>query len=91
MADEERIPDTLDGPRSFYHNRCCIGCKHRLGGRGLYSCAAFPDGIPDDIFFDRVNHLEPYPGDGGLQWEPSGEPVKPLSEETLRRIRESGV
>ena len=86
--NDDNIPTMFDGPRARYHTRACVGCLHR-DGRGF--CAAFPDGIPDDIFFDRVNHREPYPGDHGIQFEPDGRPVAPLSEETLRRIRESGV
>lgn len=86
--NKDDVPDTLDGPRARYHTMCCAGCKHRLNRQ---SCAAFPDGKPDDIFFDRVNHREPYPGDGGIQWEKDDRPVAALSPETLRRIRESGI
>jgi hypothetical protein len=31
---------------------------------------AFPNGIPDDIYFLRASHSYPYPGDHGLRWEP---------------------
>lgn len=86
--NDDSIPDMLDGPRARYRTRGCMGCKHQMGGD---VCAAFPDGKPDDIFFDRVSHREPYPGDGGIQFEKDDKPVAPLSAETLRRIRESGV
>jgi len=31
-------------------------------------CAAFPDGIPDDVYEMRVDHRLPIDGDNGLQW-----------------------
>lgn len=34
----------------------------------LAYCAAFPDGIPDDIFPDGFDHRSPYPGDGGIKF-----------------------
>ena len=44
----------------------CWACKHRTVGR---KCAAFPDGIPDEILFSHTRHMEPYPGDHGIQFE----------------------
>ncbi|MGB9866725.1 MAG: hypothetical protein ACPLPR_02300 [Bacillota bacterium] len=36
-------------------------------------CDAFPQGIPDDIFFEYFDHRKPYPGDGGIRFEPKDE------------------
>lgn len=32
-------------------------------------CAAFPDGIPEQISYGENLHLEPFPGDHGIQFE----------------------
>jgi hypothetical protein len=37
-------------------------------------CAAFPSGIPDEIWWNHADHREPYPGDGGIMWETNGLP-----------------
>ena len=33
-------------------------------------CKAFPDGIPNEIAYGDNPHLEPYPGDHGIRFEP---------------------
>lgn len=35
----------------------------------MQTCDAYKAGIPDDIWWDRVDHRQPQPGDGGVQWE----------------------
>ena len=54
----------------------CMYCKHvgeerktRANGEPYLPCAAFPDGIPDEILSDRIKHDRPYPGDHGIQFE----------------------
>lgn len=39
---------------------------------GTGSCAAFPDkvdAIPQEIWWNRADHRQPYEGDNGIQWE----------------------
>jgi hypothetical protein len=44
----------------------CLVCRHYAGGR---CCAAFADGIPDEILSGRRSHRRAYPGDGGVVFE----------------------
>lgn len=46
----------------------CVTCARY---RGLLTCAAFPDGIPQDILEGRIDHTQPYDGDHGLQRVPA--------------------
>lgn len=51
----------------------CLECKY-LGETTddfIATCKAFPKGIPDEIFFEKIIHDKPYPGDNGIQFEPS--------------------
>lgn len=66
----------FDGKERRFFSRCGI-CRHFKGwkkkdgwARGIEYCEAFPDGIPDDIWEEKVSHDEPYPGDNGIVFEP---------------------
>lgn len=44
----------------------CISCKHY---RGVFTCDAFPKGIPDEISEGSFDHKEPHEGDQGIRYE----------------------
>jgi len=45
----------------------CFECKYLHGDR---TCEAFPDGIPDDIWWGENEHTKPYPEDNGFRFSP---------------------
>ena len=47
----------------------CMICTRRswLGKKAI--CAAFPKGIPGEIWEEGFDHRQAYPGDGGIRFE----------------------
>ncbi len=51
----------------------CLSCKHYVGWN---RCVAFPEGIPQDITYQKSKHTKSRDGDRGLVYEPIEEGVK---------------
>ena len=63
----EHARTTLDG-REPTISPTCHGCRHIFSVLAR-TCAAFPRGIPDEIWIGENDHSQPYPGDNGIQFE----------------------
>lgn len=62
----------------------CLACRHWISPLGppgaaddvaepTQICDAFPHGIPDDIWSNRIDHRKSQPGDNGIRWEADGD------------------
>lgn len=65
--DDKFVAGTTAAPvRAFV--MACTSCRHRDRERP-YACAAFPEGIPEEIRRGQNDHTRPYPGDNGIRYE----------------------
>lgn len=46
----------------------CVDCIHLNRTTAPPTCPAFPDGIPDKILRNEVDHRQPVKGDHGVQF-----------------------
>ena len=52
----------------------CQVCTHKYEGEP--ACEAFPNKIPDELYYGDVSHNKPYKGDNGILFEPVPEILK---------------
>ena len=50
--------------------RSQANCSMCARYQGEQRCLAFPDGIPQPLWSGKNLHRDPYPGDGGFQYQP---------------------
>lgn len=61
----------------------CLSCANwRMpsGDSQARTCDVFPSGLPDDIWANRADHRQAYPGDHGKRWQQFRDFKFPASE-----------
>lgn len=65
----------------------CLACRHLDREKeNMHVCDAFEEGIPDEIWTNRHDHHDPYPGDNGIRFE-----IMPITEIQPARQRQSST
>lgn len=49
----------------------CLDCQHFKGKdeEERFICEAFPNGIPEDVFWNKIDHTENTEGDNGIKYQ----------------------
>jgi hypothetical protein len=58
-----------------------MSCARFIPEFDNWHCAAYPEGIPDEIIFRAWDHREPTPGDHGLQFVPKAKGDKDAKDD----------
>lgn len=72
-------PPLIDDSELFmeFSPVCNFCARHEIFGK---TCAAFPSGIPEEIWSGADGHATPRDGDHGLQFAPAFPGAHPLEE-----------
>lgn len=54
----------------------CTWCRHLRDDGADRTCDAFPNGVPMEIWMGQNDHRAPFPGDGGIVFEPIPAPTE---------------
>ena len=61
----------------------CLACRRLKDGN---VCAAFPEGIPNNIILYGADHRQPIRGDNGILFEMSARPTAPKAFNDWREL-----
>ena len=52
----------------------CLDCSNYIDNseKGKHCCKAFPDGIPEDVFWNKIRHNENIENDNGMTGKSMG-------------------
>lgn len=70
MGPVEVTPSATGRDRTAPICLFCMHLTHTAHGAQSATCAAFPSGIPDAIWQNRVDHRASVKGDHGLRFDP---------------------
>ena len=67
---KEQYKNQRDVAEELFGYSPCLHCKRFIQDiMGEDHCSAFPDRIPNEIFWGKNLHKEPYPGDHGILFD----------------------
>ena len=65
-SEKRQMELVITDPARRLKGSQCNRCFYLFAGQS--ACAAFPSGIPGAILSGRLDHSQPYPGDGGIRF-----------------------
>jgi len=74
------MPYTIDDTPAM--SKVCTYCRHWDRSQAPeHVCAAFPEGIPLEIWVGRNWHEDPFPGDHGIRFEKATPKPRPVARQ----------
>lgn len=67
---KEQDKNILEAAEELFGYSPCMHCRrHKWENEKGNYCEAFPEGMPNEIFWGKNLHKEPYPGDRGILFD----------------------